>query len=88
MHKIYTTFYARILGALPLHYAQNHNICIIIFASLKTLNVVVNEDGESKQLKVTNLDTISQVKEKILDLIYRNKPYSQRPDVSLVDLGK
>ncbi|XP_072026499.1 plexin-A2-like [Amphiura filiformis] len=51
-----------------------------------TLNVVVNDDGETKPLKVTNLDTVSQVKEKILDLIYRNKPYSQRPDVSLVDL--
>ena len=56
---------------------------------LQTLTVLVNDgDGESKKVTVTDLDTISQVKEKILDLIYRNKAYSERPDVSVVDLGR
>ena len=30
-------------------------------------------------MKVLNCDTITQVKEKILDAVYKNVPYSQRP---------
>ncbi len=54
-----------------------------------TLTVVVNDaDGETKEVKVLDVDSISQVKEKILDAIYRNKPYSTRPSAKEVDLGK
>ncbi|XP_022105359.1 plexin-B-like isoform X2 [Acanthaster planci] len=51
------------------------------------LTVIVNDaDGETKEVKVLDLDTISQVKEKILDAIYRNQPYSSRPSAHQVDL--
>lgn len=38
-------------------------------------------------VKVLNCDTITQVKEKILDAIYKNVPYSQRPRAGDMDLG-
>ncbi|XP_059843139.1 plexin-B2-like [Hypanus sabinus] len=45
-----------------------------------TLNVTVQGDpGESMPVKVLNCDSITQVKEKILDQVYRNVPFSQRP---------
>lgn len=34
-----------------------------------------------------NCDTITQVKEKILDAVYKNMPYSQRPRAVDMDLG-
>lgn len=47
-----------------------------------------NEKSPEVQVKVLNCDTISQVKEKILDAIYKNVPYSHRPKASDMDLGK
>ncbi|KAG8142822.1 hypothetical protein E2320_006012, partial [Naja naja] len=45
-----------------------------------TVNVIVQDEGsESIPVKVLNCDTISQVKEKIIDQVYRNLPYSQWP---------
>ena len=38
-------------------------------------------------MKVLNCDTITQVKEKILDAVYKNVPYSQWPRAEDVDLG-
>jgi plexin A len=38
-------------------------------------------------VKVLDCDTISQVKEKALDAIYRNTPFSQRPSKDDLDLG-
>lgn len=35
-----------------------------------------------------NCDTITQVKEKILDAVYKNMPYSQRPRAVDMDLGR
>ncbi len=46
-----------------------------------------NEKSPEVQVKVLNCDTISQVKEKILDAIYKNVPYSHRPKASDMDLG-
>lgn len=46
------------------------------------------EYEEKVQVKVLDCDTISQVKSKILDALYRNTPYSLRPSVHEVDLGK
>ena len=37
-------------------------------------------------VKVLDCDTISQVKEKILDAIYKTMPYSQRPQKEELDL--
>lgn len=47
-----------------------------------------NEKSPEVQVKALNCDTISQVKEKILDAIYKNVPYSHRPRASDMDLGK
>jgi hypothetical protein len=39
-------------------------------------------------VKVLDVDTISQVKEKILDAIYKNAPFSSRPPKDDLDLGE
>ena len=49
---------------------------------------VLGEDGEKAQCRVLDCDTISQVKSKILDAVYRNTPFSLRPSVHELDLGK
>ncbi|XP_029017170.1 plexin-B2a [Betta splendens] len=52
-----------------------------------TLQVLVHGEGpDVTPVKVLNCDTISQVKEKIIDQVYRNQPYSQRPKVENVAL--
>lgn len=54
----------------------------------QTLQVLVHGEGpDVTQVKVLNCDTISQVKEKIIEQVYRNLPYSQRPTVENVALG-
>ncbi|KAL6464230.1 hypothetical protein MHYP_G00265470 [Metynnis hypsauchen] len=45
-----------------------------------------NENSTEIPVKVLNCDTITQVKEKILDAIYKNIPYSQRPRAVDMDL--
>ncbi|KAM9328569.1 plexin-B2-like isoform 2-T6 [Pholidichthys leucotaenia] len=55
--------------------------------SVLTLQVLVHGEGpDVTPVKVLNCDTISQVKEKIIDHVYRNLPYSQRPKVDSVAL--
>ena len=39
-------------------------------------------------VKVLDCDTISQAKEKILDAIYKNAPFSSRPPKEELDLGE
>ncbi|XP_034019127.1 plexin-B2-like [Thalassophryne amazonica] len=52
-----------------------------------TLQVLIHGEGpDVTPVKVLNCDTISQVKEKIIDQVYRNLPYSQRPKVDSVAL--
>lgn len=50
--------------------------------------LVHGEGPDVTPVKVLNCDTISQVKEKIIEQVYRNLPYSQRPRVESVALGK
>ena len=38
-------------------------------------------------MKVLDIDTITQVKDKILDQVYRGAPFSQRPAADSLDLG-
>ncbi|XP_043572172.1 plexin-A2 [Chiloscyllium plagiosum] len=45
-----------------------------------------NENSPEIPVKVLNCDTITQVKEKILDSSYKNVPYSQRPRAVDMDL--
>ncbi|KAF7224135.1 plexin-B2b [Nothobranchius furzeri] len=55
--------------------------------SILTLQVLVQGEGpDVTPVKVLNCDTISQVKEKIIEQVYRNVPYSQRPKVDSVTL--
>ncbi|KAJ8382804.1 hypothetical protein SKAU_G00035820 [Synaphobranchus kaupii] len=52
-----------------------------------TLQVLVHGEGpDVTPVKVLNCDTISQVKEKIIEQVYRNLSYSQRPKVESVTL--
>ena len=53
------------------------------------VNIVegVMENGNDViPIKLLDTDTISQAKEKILDVLYRNTPVSRRPQLSEVDL--
>uniref|UniRef100_UPI003D9C8BA2 plexin-B2b isoform 2 precursor n=1 Tax=Danio rerio TaxID=7955 RepID=UPI003D9C8BA2 len=55
--------------------------------SILTLQVLVQGEGpDITPVNVLNCDTISQVKEKILEQVYKNLPYSQRPKVDSVTL--
>ncbi|NWT34765.1 PLXA2 protein, partial [Cardinalis cardinalis] len=45
-----------------------------------------NENSPEIPVKVLNCDTITQVKEKILDAVYKNVPFSQRPRAVDMDL--
>ncbi|XP_038136353.1 LOW QUALITY PROTEIN: plexin-B2b [Cyprinodon tularosa] len=55
--------------------------------SVLTLQVLVHGEGpDVTPVKVLSCDTISQVKEKIIEQVYRNQPYSQRPKVDSVTL--
>lgn len=47
-----------------------------------------NENAAEVTVKCLNCDTITQVKEKLLDAVYKGSPYSQRPKASDMDLGK
>ncbi|NWJ07544.1 PLXB1 protein, partial [Crypturellus undulatus] len=44
------------------------------------------EDSQGVSVKVLDCDTITQVKEKILDQIYKGTPYCHRPDPDTLDL--
>ena len=56
------------------------------FQSLRVLDY--NRSGQEYQVRVLDCDTISQVKEKILDHIFKATPYSSRPAKDDLDLGK
>ncbi|GCB76904.1 hypothetical protein scyTo_0019213, partial [Scyliorhinus torazame] len=45
-----------------------------------------NENSTQIPVKVLNCDTITQVKDKLLDAIYKGVPYSQRPKAEDMDL--
>jgi len=47
-----------------------------------------DELDDKVQCKVLDCDTISQVKSKILDAVYKNTAFSLRPSVYDVDLGE
>ncbi|KAL2299836.1 hypothetical protein Nmel_012688 [Mimus melanotis] len=55
---------------------------------VQTLNCVnpENENAPEIPVKVLNCDTITQVKEKLLDAVYKGVPYSQRPKAGDMDL--
>lgn len=46
------------------------------------------EVGTEVPVKVLNCDTVTQVKDKLLDAVYKGIPFSQRPQADDMDLGK
>ncbi|KNC27477.1 Plexin-B [Lucilia cuprina] len=54
--------------------------------SVVMLHIVQDDLDEKVQCKVLDWDTISQVKCKILDALFKNTPFSMRPSVHEVDL--
>lgn len=82
--KAYIVFFSK-RGAYLYQYHNNLN-----FPCLQTIYVQDMEQfgQQSHPVKVLDCDTISQVKEKILDAIYKNAPFSSRPTKQNVDLGK
>ncbi|CAH0562365.1 unnamed protein product [Brassicogethes aeneus] len=54
--------------------------------SMVTLHIVQDDLDEKIQCKVLDCDTISQVKSKILDALFKNTPFSMRPSIYEVDL--
>lgn len=57
--------------------------------SRQTVNVIVQDEGvDAIPVKVLNCDTISQVKEKIIDQVYRTQPCSRWPKADSVVLGE
>lgn len=62
-----------------------------VFVSISQQTVFVSgldPNTENVPVKVLDCDTISQVKEKALDTIYRATPYSGRPRKEDLDLGE
>lgn len=59
------------------------------FSGLQTLHCInpENENAAEVTVKCLNCDTITQVKEKLLDAVFKGTPYSQRPKVGDMDLG-
>lgn len=51
-----------------------------------TLHIVQDDFDDKVQCKVLDCDSISQVKSKILDALFKNTPFSMRPSVHEVDL--
>uniref|UniRef100_A0A0K2UN22 PlexinBlike [Acyrthosiphon pisum] n=1 Tax=Lepeophtheirus salmonis TaxID=72036 RepID=A0A0K2UN22_LEPSM len=54
--------------------------------SVITCYVLQREFEEAFQTRVLDCDTISQVKSKILNAVYKNTPFSMRPSVDEIDL--
>lgn len=79
------------------HYALDEIKCHLsstpcfVFA-LQTLNVLVTSgdtnESQTVPVKVLDCDTITQVKEKILEHAWKGTSYSQRPSTDSVHLGK
>ena len=61
----------------------------LVLCSVQTVSVIVQDEGvDAVPVKVLNCDTISQVKEKIIDQVYRTQPCSRWPKADSVVLGK
>jgi hypothetical protein len=63
------------------------------FDLFQTLNVIeydITYGAQEHPVRVLDCDTISQVKDKMLDVLFRNSPYSNssRPRRDALDLGK
>lgn len=82
-----TTTFRELLFPLSLPHPS-----LLLVLLLQTLNVLVQGGGvnESQPLpsKVLDCDTITQVKEKLLDQVYKGTSFSHRPHADSLDLGE
>ncbi len=46
------------------------------------------ESGEEFPVRLLDCDSITQSKEKVLDVLYKNTPVSKRPQLIEIDLGE
>jgi hypothetical protein len=64
---------------------------VATFIFIQTLDVTHFDyiDNTEKQISVQVLDcdTVTQAKAKMLEILYKNVPYSQRPSVHSTNLG-
>lgn len=54
----------------------------------ESCGVAGNSEVQRMPARVLDIDTITQVKEKMLDQVYKGTPFSQRPSVHSLDLGE
>ncbi|KAF4532611.1 hypothetical protein B566_EDAN013516 [Ephemera danica] len=74
-------------GVVTIHLVQEDpHYEKIPYQTYQTLHVVQDDLDEKIQCKVLDCDTISQVKSKILDALYKNTPFALRPSIHEVDL--
>ena len=59
-----------------------------MFQTIYVIDPDIQFGSQEHAVKVLDCDSISQVKEKILDAIYKNAPYSSRPLRDDLDLGE
>ena len=62
--------------------------CYNSLSFLQTINLVQDQQKDPVTCKVLDCDTITQAKQKALDAIYQNMPFTQRLSVHDVDLGE
>ncbi len=64
------------------------HVFVVCFQTIYVIDPDIQYGTQEHAVKVLDCDTISQVKEKILDAIYKNAPASSRPFKEDLDLGK
>ena len=75
--------------SLPTRYSLSEQKLIRQKMDVETINATVEtEDGLRIPVKVLDMDTISQAKEKLLDAVFKAAPTSQRPSLTSVELGR
>ena len=60
----------------------------VVVVVVQTVRVTDPEGQQEHHVKVLDCDSITQVKEKVLDAIYKNTPFSHRPAKEELDLGE
>ena len=62
-------------------------VCVFNVASVQAVEGMILHEEEEMPIKLWDCDTVTQAKEKILDVLYRNTPVSKRPQLTEIDLG-
>lgn len=62
--------------------------CVVPLSQVLSCVNPDNVNSPEIPVKILNCDTITQVKEKILDAIFKNVPCSHRPKAADMDLGR